>query len=102
MVWIQWVIGHLTDADLVSFLRRCKASLKPGGVICIKDNSYSGSVRADLSFEHFCVDREDSSITRSSAYFEAVFAIAGLSVILKETQKGFPKELFPVLMYCLA
>ena len=24
VVWVQWVIGHLTDADLVAFLRRCK------------------------------------------------------------------------------
>lgn len=23
LVWIQWVIGHLTDVDLVSFLKRC-------------------------------------------------------------------------------
>ena len=24
LVWIQWVIGHLTDVHIVAFLRRCK------------------------------------------------------------------------------
>ena len=29
-VWIQWVIGHLTDEDLVNFLKKCKVNLNPG------------------------------------------------------------------------
>ena len=24
VIWIQWVLGHLTDDDLVSFLKRCQ------------------------------------------------------------------------------
>lgn len=24
VIWIQWVLGHLTDTDLVHFLERCK------------------------------------------------------------------------------
>jgi protein N-terminal methyltransferase len=101
VVWVQWVIGHLTDADLVTFLWRCKAALKPGGVICIKDNTYATSVEEDGSVECFSVDREDSSLTRSTEYFEAVFAFAGLNVLQKETQGSFPEELYPVLMYAL-
>ncbi len=23
LIWVQWVVGHLTDADLVQFLLRC-------------------------------------------------------------------------------
>jgi protein N-terminal methyltransferase len=30
LIWFQWVIGHLTDSDLVTFLQRCKENLKPG------------------------------------------------------------------------
>eukprot|EP00614_Pseudopedinella_elastica_P012509 CAMPEP_0172587728 /NCGR_PEP_ID=MMETSP1068-20121228/6739_1 /TAXON_ID=35684 /ORGANISM="Pseudopedinella elastica, Strain CCMP716" /LENGTH=280 /DNA_ID=CAMNT_0013382845 /DNA_START=249 /DNA_END=1091 /DNA_ORIENTATION=+ len=105
VVWIQWVIGHLTDADLVSFLKRCSEALKPSGVICIKDNTFASDFKArehDGSTEHFCVDREDSSMTRSPNYFEAIFNFAGFQVILKERQKNFPEELFPVYIYALA
>ena len=90
------VIGHLSDVDLVTFLQRCKASLKPGGVICIKDNTFPRK-----GTEHFVVDREDSSMTRSKEYFEEIFKFAGLAVLLREKQRGFPSELYPVLMYCL-
>ena len=24
VIWIQWVLGHLTDDDLVAFLKRCQ------------------------------------------------------------------------------
>lgn len=24
VIWIQWVLGHLTDEDLVEFLKSCK------------------------------------------------------------------------------
>jgi predicted methyltransferase len=75
-------------------------SLKPGGVICIKDNAYGHSEEEDD--DHFCVDRGDSSVTRSSAYFEALFRFAGLTTLLCERQTKFPKEIYPVLMYALA
>lgn len=29
LIWIQWVIGHLTDNDLLDFLRRCEQALTP-------------------------------------------------------------------------
>ena len=96
------VIGHLTDADLVTFLKRAKNGLKPGGVICLKDNCFASYRRKNGSHEHFCVDREDSSMTRSAEYFEAVWKVAGLEILLKEKQENFPEEIYPVLMYALS
>ena len=29
IIWIQWVIGHLTDNDLIDYLTKCKAHLTP-------------------------------------------------------------------------
>ena len=37
-VWVQWVVGYLTDSDLEAFLRRCSLSLEPRGMIIVKDN----------------------------------------------------------------
>ncbi len=44
LMWIQWVIGYLTDVDLVKFFRRCQIGLKSGGFIVIKDNMFNGFV----------------------------------------------------------
>lgn len=57
LIWVQWCVGHLTDEQLVAYLRRCKASLTPEkGFIVIKENlSTSGT-------DYF--DETDSSVTR--------------------------------------
>jgi 2-polyprenyl-3-methyl-5-hydroxy-6-metoxy-1,4-benzoquinol methylase len=39
VIWIQWVVGHLTDDDFVDFFLRCRKGLKPGGVIVLKENT---------------------------------------------------------------
>ncbi|RKP22271.1 alpha-N-methyltransferase NTM1, partial [Syncephalis pseudoplumigaleata] len=38
LVWCQWVLNYLTDDDLVLFLKRCVAGLKPNGIIGVKEN----------------------------------------------------------------
>ncbi|GJZ08376.1 alpha N-terminal protein methyltransferase 1 [Tanacetum coccineum] len=37
VIWIQWCIGHLADADFVSFFKRAKAGPKPGGLFVLKE-----------------------------------------------------------------
>jgi protein N-terminal methyltransferase len=95
LVWIQWVSSHLTDADFVHFLRRCKASLSPHGWIGVKENVL-------LSGDPYDIDYQDSSITRSEVYYKSLFEQAGLTLLAEKKQKKFPKELFPVKMYALA
>eukprot|EP00762_Andalucia_godoyi_P008061 ANDGO_02171.mRNA.1 Alpha N-terminal protein methyltransferase 1 len=92
-VWIQWVIGHLTDAVLVEFLGKCIASLRTDGRIVVKDN-----VCQEAEWVH---DKQDSSVTRSDKHLRHLFSRAGLSIVHSEQQKGFPQDLFPVYMYCL-
>ena len=94
LIWIQWVIGHLTDVDCVKFLRRCANGLKAGGVICIKDNTCSGE-------DAFIVDKDDSSLTRSLPYLLHLCSRAGLKVILQKTQDNFPDSIYPVPIIAL-
>lgn len=57
LVWIQWCVGHLSDEELVAFLRRCSGVLVPeSGLIVVKENLATGS--EDL------FDQVDSSVTR--------------------------------------
>jgi len=38
-IWMQWILGHLTDASLVRLLRVCLRALKPSGFIIVKENN---------------------------------------------------------------
>ncbi|GAA6013138.1 hypothetical protein JCM11491_005193 [Sporobolomyces phaffii] len=102
LVMIQWCIGHLSDDELVDFLTRSQNALrrskegKVEGYIIVKENTCKDSEKDGRLF-----DDEDSSITRSDAAFKAVFKRAGLQLLKREVQQGFPKELFPVVAYAL-
>ena len=57
LVWNQWCVGHLTDAQLVAYLGRCRDALDPdGGLIVVKENLSTGD--GDI------YDELDSSVTR--------------------------------------
>ncbi|KAI9363365.1 alpha-N-methyltransferase NTM1, partial [Zopfochytrium polystomum] len=91
-IWSQWVLGHLTDDDLVAFFVRCKAGLRPNGFIGVKENTSVAKLEKD---------EEDSSVTRTREHLESIFAKAGLQILKQDIQQGFPKGLFPVRMYIL-
>ena len=61
VVWCQWCLGALSDADLVAFFARSKAALRDPsrGLIVVKENlcSEEGGPRAVF-------DESDSSLTR--------------------------------------
>jgi protein N-terminal methyltransferase len=92
-LWIQWALMYLTDEDAVAFLRRCKARMKAKGVIFLKEN---------VCDRGFLVDSDDCSMTRSHAYFDELFRVAGLRLVHTAVQRNFPKCLFKVRMYCLS
>ncbi|XP_056147001.1 N-terminal Xaa-Pro-Lys N-methyltransferase 1 [Lampris incognitus] len=87
VIWIQWVIGHLTDEHLVEFLRRCQSGLRPNGLIVVKDN---------VSFEGVVPDVVDSSVCRDMAILRNLVRQAGLRIIHEEQQMNFPKEIYNV------
>ncbi|GFP52316.1 alpha N-terminal protein methyltransferase 1 [Trichoderma asperellum] len=102
LIWTQWCVGHLTDSQLVEYLRRCQVALNPGAMIVLKENlSTSGR---DV------FDELDSSVTRrgkkrEDAKFRQIFEEAGLQLVKSELQRGFPETpqmtLLPVRMYAL-
>ncbi|KAM6567651.1 hypothetical protein CsatA_026779 [Cannabis sativa] len=91
-IWVQWCIGHLTDDDFVSFFKRAKVGLKPGGFFVLKEN---------IARNGFVLDNDDRSITRSDSYFKELFHQCGLHLYKLKDQKGLPEELFAVKMYAL-
>lgn len=87
VIWIQWVIGHLTDDHLIKFLQRCQKSLRPNGIIVIKDN---------VSYEGVVPDEVDSSVCRDLEIVRSLVRRAGLRIIHEEQQMNFPKEIYQV------
>ncbi|XP_075041181.1 N-terminal Xaa-Pro-Lys N-methyltransferase 1 isoform X1 [Mixophyes fleayi] len=87
VIWIQWVIGHLTDSDLVEFLKRCKVGLRPNGIVVIKDN---------MAQEGVIMDDVDSSICRDMDVVRRLIRQAGFAVLAQEKQENFPDEIYHV------
>ncbi|XP_010349035.1 N-terminal Xaa-Pro-Lys N-methyltransferase 1 isoform X2 [Cebus imitator] len=92
VIWIQWVIGHLTDQHLAEFLRRCKASLRPNGIIVIKDN---------MAQEGVILDDVDSSVCRDLDVVRRIVYSAGLSLLAEERQENLPDEIYHVYSFAL-
>lgn len=84
--------GHLTDKDLMNFLFRCKKSLRPNGVIIIKDN---------MARQGCKLDSIDSSISRHLDIMKNIIARAGLEILAIEKQEGFPEVIMPVWMIAM-
>ena len=92
VVWIQWCIGHLTDDDCVDFLRVCAQSLRPQGMIIVKENN---------ARRGFVLDKDDSSITRSDSYLVQLFDKANLRIFKSSVENDLPEGLFIVRAYAL-
>lgn len=84
--------GHLTDKDLLNFLIRCKKSLRPNGVIIMKDN---------MARQGCKLDPIDSSISRHLDIMRSIISKAGLEVLAVERQEGFPEVIMPVWMIAM-
>jgi protein N-terminal methyltransferase len=109
LIWNQWCLGHLKDAELSDYLRRCGEAVRRGtteeeeaggsggGWIVVKENMSTDPDGRDI------YDEVDSNVTRTDAKFRSLFEEAGLVVVRSELQTGFPKVLglYPVRMYGL-
>ena len=97
LIWNQWCLGHLTDKELVGYLKRCKEALTVDGWIIIKENISSNLDGTDI------FDATDSSVTRSYEKFQQIFKEADIRLMKTEIQRGFPKDLglLPVRTYAL-
>ncbi|KAI5956075.1 hypothetical protein KGF57_003561 [Candida theae] len=92
LIWCQWCVGQLPDDVLVEFWKTCRGALIENGTIIVKEN---------IAPVEDVFDETDSSVTRTDRKFRELFIRAGLKLIASDVQKGLPKELYPVRMYCL-
>lgn len=96
LIWIQWVVGQCTDADLTRLLGDCKQALAPGGVIIVKDNVLE-NLEDGMDY---LVDEEDKSVIRSREALLHLLQNAGLNVMAAADARLDCEGLHPVM--CLA
>jgi len=92
VIWCQWVLGQLTDADLVEFFMRCRQGLAEDGMMFVKENISNATVE---------FDEKDSSYTRPRQTLVDLMRKAGLKVVKEEKQKQFPSDIYEVRMFAL-
>lgn len=95
LIWNQWCVGQLTDAQLVAYLQRMQKVLAEGGWIVVKENISNHELGEDV------FDETDSSVTRTDAKFRQIFEQSGLKIVSTELQKGMPPGLYAVRAYAL-
>ncbi|XP_043275524.1 N-terminal Xaa-Pro-Lys N-methyltransferase 1 [Venturia canescens] len=93
VIWCQWVLGHLKDADLIQFFKKCIPALRNKGVLVVKENVTSS--------DKLEIDTQDSSVTRPLTELKKCFEKAGLICLSEQVQHRLPKGLFPVYMFAL-
>ncbi|KAG9228186.1 alpha-N-methyltransferase NTM1 [Amylocarpus encephaloides] len=93
LIWNQWCVGHLTNEQLVEYLKKCSGVLREGGYVIVKENLSTS--------EQDVFDEVDSSVTRTDEKFREIFKDSGMLIKKTQIQNGLPKELYPVRMYAL-
>mmetsp|Transcript_13457 Transcript_13457/g.32806 ORF Transcript_13457/g.32806 Transcript_13457/m.32806 type:complete len:252 (+) Transcript_13457:551-1306(+) len=81
LIWLQWTLQYLTDADVVRTLKKLAKMLMTGtGILVVKENRPYGSARTDrFQMETpICNGRYD--ITRSDNHHRFLFERSGLQV----------------------
>eukprot|EP01083_Nonionella_stella_P003559 10241_1 len=94
-IWCQWTLEHLTDDDLITFLKRCKKALNASS------NSYCVFKENVCRNNLFYVNIEASSIIRHQTVLINMFQSASLNVVQIMDQQGFPKDLWPQKIFIL-
>ena len=82
LIWINWLLTYLNDADAVHVLRCAAAAVAGDGVICVKDNVGKTSVDR----------RGDHGRSRPRQEYADLFAAAGLAVRATRAQKPWAKR----------
>lgn len=93
LIWSQWVLGHLTDEDLVKFFKRMVNVLEKNGMIVVKENF----TKDDKTI----TDDTDHSVTRPLSHFKKLVKQSDLKIIKEVRQTNFPKSLFPVYLLAM-
>lgn len=92
VIWSQWGFENLEDADLLDFLKRCKAALAPGGVIVAKENVCVSTLPYQLM---------DDCKIRSVPVLREFFNYCGFEIVFEDAIADWPEDFYDVVTFVL-
>lgn len=93
-IWIQWVLGYLSDTELMSFLNKCADWLHTSNsFIVIKENVSSG--------DENIFDSEDNCITRTVDTFTSIFNQVNKLKLIHIFKQNMPEGMLPVKCFVI-
>eukprot|EP00405_Crypthecodinium_cohnii_P035151 CAMPEP_0206526718 /NCGR_PEP_ID=MMETSP0325_2-20121206/914_1 /ASSEMBLY_ACC=CAM_ASM_000347 /TAXON_ID=2866 /ORGANISM="Crypthecodinium cohnii, Strain Seligo" /LENGTH=281 /DNA_ID=CAMNT_0054021979 /DNA_START=41 /DNA_END=884 /DNA_ORIENTATION=+ len=104
LVWSQWILMYLMDADAIALLKKLGPSLTKGGVIVMKENM----IHTD---EMTYFDRADGelwepgngtgpvSVVRTQMHYEDLIERANLTIRSSEVQQDPSKKTMPMIIF---
>eukprot|EP00434_Breviolum_minutum_P011994 symbB.v1.2.010577.t1/scaffold695.1/size172077/5 len=112
LVWCQWVLMYITDADVVDFLGRLASSfLTPAATVVVKENVAQERVGSYFDDEEGELWRGDAtssnkrnkpmSVLRTPQHYVKLFRESGFEVIMKRRQ-FFSDDEMPMVLFTLA
>jgi len=97
--WVQWVLCHLTDGDIVSFLKRCKDSSTQNCLMFLKENVSGFTIDDDITnYEYY---QEKKSICRTFSHFHSLILQSGWILEEYRFQPDLPDNSIPVILFIL-
>lgn len=98
-MWCQWVLCHLTDSDLVMFLRRAKDAMADNALIFIKENVAGHDLNDPKS--HYEYYPERNSLCRTFVHWKEIFVRSGLILEEYRIQPDWPDNMLTVVLFVL-
>jgi protein N-terminal methyltransferase len=97
--YIQWTLCHLTDDDIISFLRRCREHISPTGYFLIKENVAGLTLESEKPEYEFYPEK--NSVCRTFSHLCRLFRDAGLFLEEYRIQPNWPKDFLIVVLFIL-
>ena len=92
VIWIQWCLENLDDADLKEFMVKCRNALEEEGLIVIKEN---------IVMKGYHFSDIDYSKQRSDTIFKKIFLSSGLKIVKHFHHPNWPEDLMKVSVFVL-
>lgn len=88
LIWVQWVLQYLIDADAIVLLRRLGQGLSPSGLLVLKENAPAASGAAESLFQVMTpsggLGCQRFEVTRPEAHHRLLFQHAELELLEQE------------------
>lgn len=106
LIWCQWLLMYLTDADALDLLRRAREGLSSGGLLIVKENvsTHDKATYFDDADGELWIEGEPGapvSCVRTALHYEDLFERAGLQVTEERMQQDLGPDTMEMVWYVL-